>query len=160
MYNLFVPRSTLKTQALPASYRGPWRDTTDPMLMDDTPDSQAHPMNATSSTHSYPPQPRLTTDAGRISTTSPPGESPTTGESPQAGLSPSAQSPNSVPVGHSKRSNEAADDDQEEDHPVSLKVRLVAQEDWQQQETISMILKRLEGLQTTVSNSTQLRNTV
>lgn len=138
-----------KSPMLPASYHGPWRDTIDPMFVDETPTSLSHPLESPSTTHNYPPKPRSTTAA-------PLSESPTQHEPPQAESSTGFQSLSSAPAGQTKHSNNAPEDDEEDERHGGLKVRLVAQQDRQQEKqqeaNIAMIMQSLEGLQTTVSN--------
>ncbi|KAH6902726.1 hypothetical protein BKA70DRAFT_1228467 [Coprinopsis sp. MPI-PUGE-AT-0042] len=155
-------RSTHKAPVVPASYRGPYRDKPDPMFQDEAPESQLHLFKSASANHSYPPQPSLTPDAPPKTHIS--AESPSSGSSLCEPPASQALAPigsrvlMSASVGQTKRSNETPEDDRTEgDHSVGVKVRLVAQNDRQQAEamqkqedSIAMILRRLEGLQTEV----------
>lgn len=137
MSSLFRLRNTQRP-APPASYHGPWRDMPDSIMEEDSSDSPANPSNTT---HTYPPQPEATSI-------------------PPLDTFKASVEPPLTATQLSKRSSESLpeDDDEDQERSVSLKVRLVAQNDRQQVEamqkqeySIAMIMKELAGLKTTVS---------
>ena len=124
------------------------------MIEDETPDLQAHLQQPiyNGGAHSYPPQPTIETPHWEDLPSNIPDDPPQTMiPAPSQAFTFTAQA---------KRAMDTSleEDNANRDHPVALKVRLVAQNDLEQKEamkkqedSIATILKRLEGLQTEVS---------